>query len=146
MCGEISSLYTLTRFLGEGVGGHLVSFALECAAELGFRYVFACTTSERVQTFFERLAPERLVGDFATDFAWARKFPGASNRMVPVGPEHPGSTRTPHLVRQVILSSANEPVGRGFERRSAGNDCRAINPKGTPSPGATHLSPAPRSA
>ncbi len=53
-CGEISSLYTLTRFLGEGVGGHLVSFALECAAEQGFGTVFACTTSERVQAFFER--------------------------------------------------------------------------------------------
>jgi len=53
-CGEISSLYTLTRFLGEGVGGHLVSFALECAAEQGFETVFACTTSERVQAFFER--------------------------------------------------------------------------------------------
>lgn len=53
-CGEISSLYTLTRFLGEGVGGHLVSFALECAAESGFAYVFACTTSTRVMAFFER--------------------------------------------------------------------------------------------
>jgi amino-acid N-acetyltransferase len=53
-CGEIGSLYTLTRFVGEGVGGHLVSFALECAAEMGFAYVFACTTSERVQVFFER--------------------------------------------------------------------------------------------
>jgi len=52
--GEISSLYTLTRFLGAGVGGHLVSFALECAAESGFAYVFACTTSERVVEFFER--------------------------------------------------------------------------------------------
>ncbi len=36
-CGEIGSLYTLTRFVGEGVGGHLVSFALECAAEHGLR-------------------------------------------------------------------------------------------------------------
>ena len=52
--GEICSLYTLTRFLGEGVGGHLVSFALECAAESGFEYVFACTTSERVEAFFAR--------------------------------------------------------------------------------------------
>lgn len=53
-CGEISSLYTLTRFLGAGVGGHLVSFALECAAEQDFAYVFACTTSKQVQVFFER--------------------------------------------------------------------------------------------
>jgi len=53
--GEIASLYTLTRFLGEGVGGHLVRFALDRARERGFRFVFACTTSERVVAFFERL-------------------------------------------------------------------------------------------
>ena len=53
-CGEIVSLYTLTRFLGEGVGGHLVDFALECASENGFAYVFACTTSGPVKAFFER--------------------------------------------------------------------------------------------
>ncbi len=53
-CAEIVSLYTLTRFLGEGIGGHLVRFALESAADQGLDYVFACTTSERVQAFFER--------------------------------------------------------------------------------------------
>lgn len=52
--GEIVSLYTLTRFLGEGVGGHLVQFAVRRAAGLGCTYVFACTTSERVVRFFER--------------------------------------------------------------------------------------------
>jgi len=52
--GEIASLYTLTRFIGEGVGSHLIRFALECAAEAGFGYVFACTTSERVERFFVR--------------------------------------------------------------------------------------------
>jgi amino-acid N-acetyltransferase len=52
--GEICSLYTLTRFLGEGVGGHLVDFAMERAAELRLEYVFACTTSDRVRAFFER--------------------------------------------------------------------------------------------
>jgi len=51
---ELASLYALTRFLGEGVGGHLVAFALERARELGKSYVFACTTQERVGTFFER--------------------------------------------------------------------------------------------
>jgi N-acetylglutamate synthase-like GNAT family acetyltransferase len=65
VAGEICSLYTLTRFLGEGVGGHLVSFALEYAAESGLEYVFACTTSPRVQAFFARhgfetVAPDRI--------------------------------------------------------------------------------------
>ncbi len=52
--GEIVSLYTLTRFLGEGVGDHLVAFALERARAQGFSGVFACTTSARVGAFFER--------------------------------------------------------------------------------------------
>lgn len=52
--GEIASLYTLTRFLGEGIGGHLVRFALERARSAGYRFVFACTTSERVEGFFLR--------------------------------------------------------------------------------------------
>ncbi len=52
--GEIVSLYTLTRFLGEGIGGHLMRFAAERAREIGLSFLFACTTSERVGLFFER--------------------------------------------------------------------------------------------
>lgn len=51
---EIASLYTLTRFTGEGVGGHLVAFAVERARAEGCDFVFACTTSPRVVAFFER--------------------------------------------------------------------------------------------
>jgi N-acetylglutamate synthase-like GNAT family acetyltransferase len=51
---EIASLYTLTRFLGEGVGGHLVGFALDRARAGGYAGVFACTTSQRVEDFFLR--------------------------------------------------------------------------------------------
>ena len=51
---EIACLYTLTRFLGEGVGGHLIRFASETAERDGCRYLFACTTSERVIAFFGR--------------------------------------------------------------------------------------------
>jgi amino-acid N-acetyltransferase len=51
--GEIASLYTLTRYLGGGIGGHLIRFAVERAAQAGLRFVFSCTTSERVVTFFE---------------------------------------------------------------------------------------------
>jgi amino-acid N-acetyltransferase len=63
--GEIASLYAITRFLGEGIGTHLVAFALEWGRELGLRRIFACTTSERAVSFFERqrfarVAPEAL--------------------------------------------------------------------------------------
>ncbi len=47
------SLYTLTRFVGEGIGGHLVRFAVERARDRGFACVVACTTEDRVVSFFE---------------------------------------------------------------------------------------------
>lgn len=52
--GEIAALYTLTRFLGEGVGDSLVGFACARARDLGLASVYACTTSERVGAFFQR--------------------------------------------------------------------------------------------
>ena len=52
--GEIASLYALTRFLGEGVGAHLLRFAVSRAKDQGMKYVFACTTSPRVVDFFRR--------------------------------------------------------------------------------------------
>ena len=51
---EIAGLYTLTRFLGEGVGFSLVAHALAEARRRALRYVFACTVSEQVGAFFER--------------------------------------------------------------------------------------------
>jgi len=52
--GELASLYTLTRFLGEGVGSELLGFGLARAKELGLGRVVACTTRSRVGAFFER--------------------------------------------------------------------------------------------
>ncbi|MCS5638341.1 MAG: GNAT family N-acetyltransferase [Myxococcota bacterium] len=69
--GEITNLYTLTRFAGEGVGGYLVSFALERAREQGLRRVFACTTSPRVQGFFERQGFAVVAGAELPASKWA---------------------------------------------------------------------------
>jgi len=68
---ELASLYALTRFLGEGVGGHLVAFALERARELRRRYVFACTTSERVGAFFARNGFREVSPDELPAAKWA---------------------------------------------------------------------------
>lgn len=62
---EIASLYTLTRFLGEGIGGHLVHAMVDGARAARRRFVFACTTTERVAGFFEgcgfaRVAPDEI--------------------------------------------------------------------------------------
>lgn len=58
--GEIVGLYTITRFKGEGVGGRLVARALEDAAALGLRYVFACTLDPRAEQFFLRQGFRRV--------------------------------------------------------------------------------------
>ena len=68
--GEVASLYTLTRFVGEGVGAHLVRHALARAEEQGMPYVFACTTSERVASFFERQGFERVGPERVAPSKW----------------------------------------------------------------------------
>ncbi len=68
--GEIAALYTLTRFLGEGVGGHLLRFALEQAAARGRTFVFACTTADRVVGFFERHGFERVDPERIPSHKW----------------------------------------------------------------------------
>jgi len=68
--GEIAGLYTVTRFVGEGVGGHLIRFAIECAREAGMAQVFACTTSERVEGFFLRHGFERVEADDLPAAKW----------------------------------------------------------------------------
>lgn len=68
--GEISALYTLTRFLGEGVGQHLVAHAVERAEDLGLRGIFACTTSERVADFFGRQGFDAVAADQLPEAKW----------------------------------------------------------------------------
>jgi amino-acid N-acetyltransferase len=76
--GEIASLYTLTRFLGEGIGGYLVATLCQVARERGYSCVFACTTSERVAGFFERnafarIGPEQVPAEKWRDYDPARR-------------------------------------------------------------------------
>ncbi len=67
---EIGSLYTLTRFLGEGVGGHLVRFAIDAAEAEGCEFAFASTTAERVVRFFERHGFRRVNHDQVPAGKW----------------------------------------------------------------------------
>jgi len=79
--GEIASLYTLTRFLGEGVGGHLVGFALERARRRGLVYVFACTTAERVVRFFEAQGFRSVGSDEIPSRKWGDYDPERRRRL-----------------------------------------------------------------
>ncbi len=76
---EVASLYTLTRFLGEGVGGHLLTHAVEVARVQGLEYVFSCTTSERVALFFERHAFRRVPQAEVSSEKWAGYSPERRN-------------------------------------------------------------------
>ncbi len=58
--GEITALYTLTRFAGEGVAVELVKEVLNEARARGLRYAFACTSEERAARFFSRLKFRRV--------------------------------------------------------------------------------------
>ena len=80
--GEIVSLYTLTRFLGEGIGGHLVRFALETANRSGCGFVFACTTAERVVRFFERHGFRRVGVDVIPTEKWRAYDPARRARLI----------------------------------------------------------------
>ncbi len=58
--GEITAMYTLTRFQGEGVAAVLVREILKEARARRLKYVFACTGEERVAGFFARLGFDRV--------------------------------------------------------------------------------------
>ena len=80
--GEIASLYTLTRFLGEGIGGYIVSALCQVARERGYLRVFACTTSERVAGFFERNGFRRVGASEIPAEKWRDYDPARRTRVL----------------------------------------------------------------
>jgi len=95
--GEIASLYTLTRFLGEGIGSHLIAALVARARAQGCDFVFACTTTERVAGFFERHGFRRVPSDAVPAEKWRdydrRRRPRVRClRRELTAPEAPGAT------------------------------------------------------
>jgi len=88
---EIASLYTLTRFLGEGIGGHLVAALCDEAARRGVAFVFACTTTERVAVFFERCGFRRVPADEIPPEKWRAYDPRRRPRVRCLRRDAPGS-------------------------------------------------------
>jgi len=58
--GELTALYTLTRFQGEGVAAELTKELLKEAVARKLRYVFACTSEDRAARFFRKLHFHRV--------------------------------------------------------------------------------------
>jgi amino-acid N-acetyltransferase len=78
---EVAGLYTLTRFLGEGVGFSLVAHALAEAEQRALAYVFACTVSERVGAFFERNGFRAVTQDEIPAAKWRDYDPERRDRV-----------------------------------------------------------------
>jgi N-acetylglutamate synthase-like GNAT family acetyltransferase len=68
--GEITAMYTLTRFQGEGVAAVLVREILKEAAARRLKYVFACTSDDRVAGFFSRLGFKRTSAGEVSAAKW----------------------------------------------------------------------------
>ncbi len=68
--GEITALYTLTRFQGEGVAAQLVSEVIKEARARRLKYVFACTSEERAARFFLRMKFRRVSPGSVASAKW----------------------------------------------------------------------------
>ena len=79
--GEITALYTLTRFAGEGVAVELVKQILIEARERPLRYVFACTSQERAANFFGRLGFRRATPRDIPQAKWRGYDPERMSRL-----------------------------------------------------------------
>ena len=68
--GEITALYTLTRFQREGVAAELIGRVLDEARARRLHYVFACTAEDRAARFFARLKFRRVSAASVTAAKW----------------------------------------------------------------------------
>ncbi|MGH7813142.1 MAG: GNAT family N-acetyltransferase [Candidatus Binataceae bacterium] len=68
--GEITAMYTLTRFQREGAAAELVREVVKEARARRLKYVFACTSDERVASFFARQGFERVRKDGVPAAKW----------------------------------------------------------------------------
>jgi N-acetylglutamate synthase-like GNAT family acetyltransferase len=68
--GEITALYTLTRFQGEGVAAELIQEIIREAKARKLKYVFACTSEDRAARFFSKLKFRRVGPDQVTSLKW----------------------------------------------------------------------------
>lgn len=67
---EVTCLYTVNRYEGEGVGGRLVDGLVQAARLAGFGAVFACTVSPRAAALFERSGFREVSQKMIPDEKW----------------------------------------------------------------------------
>lgn len=79
---EIVGLYTITRFKGEGVGVRLVERSVADARTSGLAYVFAATTVDRAQSFFERCGFRVVAQDQVPSAKWRGYDPERKKQVI----------------------------------------------------------------
>ncbi|MCL5044653.1 MAG: GNAT family N-acetyltransferase [Deltaproteobacteria bacterium] len=79
--GEITALYTLTRFKGEGVAAELLHKVVGEARARRLRYVFACTVEDNAARFFSRLEFRRAAPAEVPAAKWRRYDPERLRRL-----------------------------------------------------------------
>ncbi len=78
---ELACLFALTRYVGEGAGAQIVRYAIDRSRAEGLTYLFSCTTSERVEGFFERHGFVRVGPDRVPPAKWADYDPERRTRV-----------------------------------------------------------------
>jgi amino-acid N-acetyltransferase len=97
--GEITGLYTMTRFKGEGIGERLLRRIVQDARGADLRYLFATTTEERAQAFFERQGFRRVADTEVPPSKWESYDPNRK-RQVAVLRYELAETQSPPLPLQ----------------------------------------------
>ncbi|MBF0627790.1 MAG: GNAT family N-acetyltransferase [Magnetococcales bacterium] len=80
--GEITALYALTRFQGEGVGGRLVSRLIREAQRLRLDTLFACVGDPRAVAFFQHHGFTRVAPETLPEEKWRHYDPARKARIV----------------------------------------------------------------
>ncbi|MBF0212698.1 MAG: GNAT family N-acetyltransferase [Magnetococcales bacterium] len=80
--GEITALYALTRFQGEGVGGRLVSRLIQEARRLRLDSLFACVGDPRAVEFFQHHGFRRVAPEALPEEKWHRYDPARKARII----------------------------------------------------------------
>ncbi|MBF0614609.1 MAG: GNAT family N-acetyltransferase, partial [Magnetococcales bacterium] len=79
--GEITALYALTRFQGEGVGGRLVTRLIQEARLRHLELLFACVRDPRAVAFFEHHGFRRVAHESLPEEKWRHYDPERKARI-----------------------------------------------------------------
>ncbi|MBS1849246.1 MAG: GNAT family N-acetyltransferase [Actinobacteria bacterium] len=78
---EVTCLYTVNRYSGEGIGGRLVDGLVRSARDRGVDSVFACTVSDRAAGLFVRCGFDEVPDERLPEAKWVGYDPDRRRRV-----------------------------------------------------------------